>query len=210
MGDQWLARFRHGARQRRRRPQSSRTATVFTRWCRSTKAATATTAFASGDYTSPVGTTRVAPDAAADRRRGDVRGWPAARTTPDGQYAAHRDLAEQRTRLRRLAGRLHLRGSRAAGDADPAQRVHLGPEPTTLEDYRNRYARYKTRPAPAGGARGVPVVRDLGRPRGGEQLRRVSRHKMLPTSPRFAARRARRVPGVVGAPAGTPRPARRC
>ena len=27
---------------------------------------------------------------------------------------------------------------------DVAARVHLGPEPTTLDDYRNRYARYKT------------------------------------------------------------------
>jgi len=32
------------------------------------------------------------------------------------------------------------------GNEDPTARVHIGPEPTTLVDYRNRYARYKTDP----------------------------------------------------------------
>ena len=50
-------------------------------------------------------------------------------------------------------------------------------------DYRNRHALYKTRPRPAGGPRRLPLDRDLGRPRGGEQLRRADRRGRQPGRP---------------------------
>ena len=45
------------------------------------------------------------------------------------------------------------------------------------------------RPRPAGGAGGVPVAGDLGRPRGREQLRRGRRPRTPPPADEFAARR---------------------
>jgi alkaline phosphatase D len=61
----------------------------------------------------------------------------------NGQYAAHRDLAERNPQFVVWLGD-YIYEDAGAPDADPAARVHLGPEPTTLVEYRNRYARYKT------------------------------------------------------------------
>jgi alkaline phosphatase D len=101
--------------------------------------------FRVGDYTSPVGTTRVAPGAGADLA--DVKFAVAnCQNYANGQYAAHRDLAESVPDFAVWLGDYIYEDPASPGNADPAARVHLGPEPTTLDDYRNRYARYKTDP----------------------------------------------------------------
>jgi alkaline phosphatase D len=99
--------------------------------------------FRVGDYTSPVGTTRAAPDAGADLAEvtfavGNCQHYAS------GQYAAHRDLAEHEPDFVVWLGDYIYEDPGLPGNDDPTARVHLGPEPTTLDDYRNRYARYKT------------------------------------------------------------------
>ena len=98
-----------------------------------------------GDYTSAVGTTRVAPDAGAGVSEATFA-VANCQNYADGQYAAHRDLAEHAPDFVVFLGDYIYEDPGLPGNDDPAARVHLGPEPTTLEDYRNRYARYKTDP----------------------------------------------------------------
>ncbi|HEY0518586.1 MAG TPA: alkaline phosphatase D family protein [Ilumatobacteraceae bacterium] len=100
--------------------------------------------FRVGQYTSPVGTTRVAPpaDSVVDRA---VFAVASCQNYSEGQYAAHRDIAEHVPDFVVWLGDYIYEDAGAPG-ADPAARVHLGPEPTTLEEYRNRYGRYKTDP----------------------------------------------------------------
>lgn len=98
--------------------------------------------FRVGQYTSAVGVTQIAPsDSVAQVRfaTGSCQHYEA------GHYAAHRDIAEQAPDFMVWLGDYIYEGAGAA-NADPAQRVHLGPEPTTVEEYRNRYARYKSDP----------------------------------------------------------------
>ena len=96
--------------------------------------------FRAGQYTSPVGRTSPAPtDDVAE-----VRFAAASCQSYDaGYYAAHRDIAEQTPDFLLFLGDYIYEGAGLA-NADSAARVHLGPEPTTVEEYRNRYARYKT------------------------------------------------------------------
>jgi alkaline phosphatase D len=99
--------------------------------------------FQVGEYTSPLGTTRVAPDASANLA--EVKFAVAnCQNYANGQYAAHRDLAESAPDFVVWLGDYIYEDPGVAGDADLSARVHVGPEPTTLDDYRNRYARYKT------------------------------------------------------------------
>ncbi|CAN5621012.1 alkaline phosphatase D family protein [soil metagenome] len=96
--------------------------------------------FRAGQYTSPIGITRPAPTGAAS----EVRFAAAScQNYQDGYYTAHRDIAERAPDFTLFLGDYIYEGAGAA-DADPAARVHLGPEPTTVEEYRNRYGRYKT------------------------------------------------------------------
>jgi alkaline phosphatase D len=101
--------------------------------------------FRVGQYTSPVGMTRAAPDASVDVAEARF----AVANCQDyaaGRYAAHRDLAEQEPDFVVWLGDYIYEEAGVPGNADPAARTHLGPEPTTLEEYRNRYARYKSDP----------------------------------------------------------------
>ena len=61
---------------------------------------------------------------------------------------------------------------------------------TTLDDYRQRYALYKSDADPAGHARGLPLAGDLGRPRGAERLRRRRRRATAAAVAILPARRA--------------------
>lgn len=96
--------------------------------------------FRAGEYVSPVGLTRPAPT-------GDVGEVQFAAASCQhyeaGYYAAHRDLAERSPDFVLWLGDYIYEGAAAAG-ADPTARVHLGAEPTTVEGYRDRYARYKS------------------------------------------------------------------
>src|SRR3954470_3654873 len=100
--------------------------------------------FRAGQYTSPVGTTRAAPDPQADAGRATFA-VANCQNYANGSYAAHRDLAEHTPDFVVFLGD-YIYEDPGSTDADPTQRVHLGVEPTTLVDYRNRYARYKSDP----------------------------------------------------------------
>lgn len=98
--------------------------------------------FRVGQYISPVGSTRVAPEQGAEIAEARFA-VASCQHYANGQYAAHRDLAEHQPDFVVWLGDYIYEDPGAPG-ADATSRVHLGPEPTTLEDYRNRYARYKT------------------------------------------------------------------
>jgi alkaline phosphatase D len=101
--------------------------------------------FRVGGYISPVGTTRAAPEAGANLA-GATFAVANCQNYADGHYAAHRDLAEHTLDFVVFLGDYIYEDAGVPGSEDPAARVHLGPEPTTLEEYRNRYARYKSDP----------------------------------------------------------------
>jgi alkaline phosphatase D len=101
--------------------------------------------FRVGQYTSPVGTTRAAPDASVNLAETNFA-VANCQNYANGQYAAHRDLAEHAPDFVVFLGDYIYEDPGIPGNEDPTARVHLGPEPTTLEDYRNRYARYKSDP----------------------------------------------------------------
>ena len=69
-------------------------------------------------------------------------------------------------------------------------RSHDGLEIRTLDDYRRRYAQYKTRSRAAGRARALPVDRDVGRPRGRQQLRGLVGENGMESEEQMRARRA--------------------
>jgi alkaline phosphatase D len=99
--------------------------------------------FRVGSFTSPTGVTRPAPS--ADTAVATVKFAAAScQNYSNGEYAAHRDIAEQRPDFVLWLGDYIYEEAGSPTDADPTARVHLGPEPTTIEEYRNRYARYKT------------------------------------------------------------------
>ena len=96
--------------------------------------------FRAGQYISPTGVTRPAPSgqvAELSFAAGSCQHYET------GFYAAHRDIAERAPDFMVWLGDYIYEGAGTDG-ADPAERVHLGPEPTTVEEYRNRYARYKS------------------------------------------------------------------
>ncbi len=101
--------------------------------------------FRVGQYISPVGTTRASPDASVDVAE-TTFAVANCQNYAGGQYAAHRDLAEQEPDFVVWLGDYIYEDSGVPGNDDPTARTHLGPEPTTLEQYRNRYARYKSDP----------------------------------------------------------------
>jgi len=100
--------------------------------------------FRVGQYTSPVGRTRAAPDP-ADAAGTALFAVANCQNYANGQYAAHRDLAEHSPDFVVFLGD-YIYEDPGPPDADPTTRIHIGPEPTNLVDYRNRYARYKTDP----------------------------------------------------------------
>ena len=101
--------------------------------------------FRVGQYTSPLGTTRAAPDASVNLAETNFA-VANCQNYSNGQYAAHRDLAEHKPDFVVFLGDYIYEDPGIPGNGDPTARVDIGSEPTTLEEYRNRYARYKTDP----------------------------------------------------------------
>lgn len=101
--------------------------------------------FRVGRYISPVGVTSPAADAglAAAEVRFAVAN---CQNYANGHYAAHGDIAEKQPDFVVWLGDYIYESAGSQGTVDPGARVHLGPEPTTVEEYRNRYARYKSDP----------------------------------------------------------------
>ena len=159
--------------------------------------------FRAGGEISPTGRTRTAPaaGAAVDSLRFAVCGCS---YYEDGYFTAYRRIGEERLRLRAAHRRLHLRGRGRRRQAQSKVREHLVDEVFSLADYRLRYAQYKMdddlRAAHAVGA----VLDELGRPRGGQQLRRrVSTGEHAARGVLAAPRRG--LPGVLRAHAAAAR-----
>ena len=155
--------------------------------------------FRAGGEVSPIGRTRTAPAAGAGRRAPAlrVRLLPALRAGLLRRLPPH---GGRRPRPGRLPRRLHLRvvvGPRARAQARRARAAHargLSRAPRALQDGRR----------PAGGARRVPVDRDVGRPRGRQRLRRRSLRSSLHPREWFLARRAAAYQRVLRAHAAAP------
>ena len=98
--------------------------------------------FRLGPWTSPVGRTRTAP--APDAEPGSLRlAVTSCQDWQSGFYAAYRHLVADRPDLVVFCGDYIYE----AGPLPGALRSHDGPEPTTLEGYRARYALYRSDPA---------------------------------------------------------------
>ncbi len=97
--------------------------------------------FHAGDATSPVGQTRTAPaaDAAPERLRFALA---SCQQYEQGYYAAYRHMLADDLDLIVHVGDYIYEASWGVNHV----RKHEGPEPVTLEQYRARYARYKTDP----------------------------------------------------------------
>jgi len=101
--------------------------------------------FRVGSYTSPVGFTRPAPPADAPLAQAKFA-TASCQNFSDGYYAAHRDIAEQLPDFTVWLGDYIYEGGGLPFDPDVAAREHIGEEPKTLDDYRNRYGHYKSDP----------------------------------------------------------------
>lgn len=97
--------------------------------------------FLAGDAVSPAGRTRTAPAPGARVER--LRfAFASCQQYEHGFYAAHRHMAAEALDLVVFLGDYIYESSWGSRHV----RKHEGPEPTTLEAYRNRYARYKSDP----------------------------------------------------------------
>ncbi len=100
--------------------------------------------FSVGDYFSAVGRTQAAP--AADAATDMVRfATGSCQNYEDGFYSVHRDIAEQRPDFLVWLGDYIYEGA-GVPVGGQVVRSHGTPEPTTLDEYRNRYALYKADP----------------------------------------------------------------
>ena len=155
--------------------------------------------FRAGEHTSPIGRTRTAPDGVAESVRfafGSCQNWEA------GFWPAHDHLAEEDLDLVLWLGDYIYEGAAGTGGV----RQHDGPEPTTLEAYRNRYGLYKGDPAlqAAHAARPWLVIWDdheVENNYAGDSPRTTGPADVVPRTPGGG------VPGVVGAHAGPAGPA---
>jgi alkaline phosphatase D len=96
--------------------------------------------FRLGEHTSPIGRTRTSPEGETESVRfafGSCQNWEA------GFWPAHTHLAEEDVELVLWLGDYIYEGAAGTGGV----RQHDGPEPTTIEAYRSRYALYKSDPA---------------------------------------------------------------
>jgi alkaline phosphatase D len=95
--------------------------------------------FTCADAVSPAGRTRTAPEAG----KGDERlrlAFASCQQYEQGYYVAHRHLAAEDADLVAFLGDYIYESSWGRDHV----RKHGAPEPTSLEDYRNRYALYKS------------------------------------------------------------------
>src|SRR5262245_770420 len=97
--------------------------------------------FRAGDEHSPVGRTRALPrsDARADRLR---FAFASCQQFEMVHYTAYRHMAAEDLQVVFHLGDYIYETAGTPGRV----RLHAGPEPVTLEDYRNRHAQYKTDP----------------------------------------------------------------
>ena len=96
--------------------------------------------FRAGTEISPVGRTRTAPMPGAQPRRMRLA-YASCQHYEQGYYVAHRDLAAQDVDVVAFLGDYIYE---KATEGPRARRHEVSDEPYSLEDYRNRYARYKT------------------------------------------------------------------
>ncbi|MFZ5461974.1 MAG: alkaline phosphatase D family protein [Pseudomonadota bacterium] len=97
--------------------------------------------FMAGDAVSPVGRTRTAPAAGAQAARLRLA-FASCQHYEQGYYAAHRHMAREDLDLVVFLGDYIYESSRTRATV----RRHDAPEPYTLEQYRSRYALYKSDP----------------------------------------------------------------
>ena len=159
--------------------------------------------FRVGPHTSTTGRTVTMPatDGPASHPGHRPRVLPALRDRALRGPPGHRRGAARRPRL---PGRLHLRGPGPpgrSGRGDPQSQRRRADRPPRLP---RPLRAVPHRRGPAGVARVDRLVRHLGRPRGPEQLRRRPQHRSRHLGGRLPRSPGRRVPGLVGAPAGAP------
>ena len=150
---------------------------------------------------SPVGRTRTAPapDAGA---RACAFAFASCQNCEDGYYTALRSTSPGGPRPRRPPRRLHLRGRRAAGGRCAP---HDGAE--TRSSTTTAFATRSTRATRLQAAHArLPWLVDVGRPRGGEQLRRPRDRPRRRSTPELFRPPGRGVPGVLGTPAAARSP----
>lgn len=94
--------------------------------------------FAAGDDESPAGRARTAPAAGAEPQRLSFA-FASCQHFETGYYTAYEHMAEEAPDLV-----FHLGDYIYEGPSNPRVRAHLGGELLTLNDYRNRYALYRT------------------------------------------------------------------
>ena len=113
----------------------------------------------------------------------------------NGQYAAHRDLAEHKPDFVVFLGDYIYEDAGIPGSEDPTAACASRSRTNHARGLPKSVRPVQVRSAPPGRARGLPVVRHLGRPRGREQLRRpdAAGSRRRADIPRLAAsRRTRR------------------
>lgn len=96
--------------------------------------------FRVGDFTSPVGRTRIAPTSAVASASFVSA---SCQNYEDGFYTAHRDIADQQLDFVVWLGDYIYEGASQEIGAAGAVRSHGTPEPKDLAGYRDRYALYK-------------------------------------------------------------------
>jgi len=101
--------------------------------------------FSADGFVSPTGITHVAP--AQDTPTASVRFATAScQHYETGFYRAHADIADQQPDFLVWLGDYIYEGGGGSVGKDGRVRSHVTAEPTTLADYRNRYALYKSDP----------------------------------------------------------------
>ena len=97
--------------------------------------------FTSGEHVSPVGRTRTTPRSGAEAER--LRfAFASCQDWQDGHYSAHEHLAAEDVDLVVFLGDYIYEG----GPSTTSPRSHDGPEVISVDDYRRRYALYKSDP----------------------------------------------------------------
>ena len=208
---QWEVAERRGFTQHRRDAATSRGAAraAATRPRRgrgaASRAASTSTASAPGGEISPVGRTKTAPAPARARRAGASRSPPASSTSTATSRPTGTWREEDLDLVVHLGDYIYEYDSTDRRPAATCARHTRRTRSTTLADYRNRHAQYKTDPDLQAAHAAFAVDRHLGRPRGRQQLRRRPIPRTA-TPPRRSCAPARgRLPGLLGAHAAAPR-----
>ena len=115
--------------------------------------------FAAGDYESAPGRTRTMPSATSEPSRLGFA-FASCQHYETGYFTAYEHLAREQPDLV-----FHLGDYIYEGAANPRVRAHRGGELTRLDDYRNRYALYRTDRDLQGAHAVAPWVCHLGRSR---------------------------------------------